>query len=101
MWLTPAVTSAHAGVANLNSGTQFGRVKKAIPSCAFLNAINKYKHTEGAMDQHVDTKPENNLDAEEHNDTDVGQGNRQEDGKSDSDPTDDLEDEQVDESDDD
>ena len=53
------------------------------------------------MDQHVDTKPEDNLDAEEHNDTDVGQGNRQEDGKSDSDPTDDLEDEQVDESDDD
>jgi len=53
-----AVASAHASVANL--GNQTGELKKAIPSRAFLNAINKYKCTEGAVDQHVsvDTEPE-------------------------------------------
>ena len=50
------VASAHAGVPNL--GTQIGELKKAIPSRAFLNAINEYKCAEGAMDQHVSVNVE-------------------------------------------
>jgi hypothetical protein len=52
------VASAHAGVANLHNQT--GELKKAIPSRAFLNAINEYKSAEGAMDKYagVDTEPE-------------------------------------------
>ena len=56
------VASAHAGVANL--GNQAGELKKAIPSRAFLNAINEYQCAEGAADQHasVDTEPEDSTE---------------------------------------
>ena len=89
--LMPAVASAHAGV--MNSGVETGELKKAVPRHAFLNVINEYKHTEGAVDLYVETEPEDNSDAEEHHDMDTG--------LEDLDPTDDLEDEQVGESDDD
>ncbi|KAN0081508.1 hypothetical protein V8E55_009132 [Tylopilus felleus] len=80
---------AHAGV--MNPGVETGELKKAVPRRAFLNAIDEYKRMEGAMDLHVETEPEDNSDAEEHHDMDTG--------LEDLDPTDDLEDEQVGESD--
>ena len=86
----PAVASAHAGV--MNPGVKTGELKKAVPRCAFLNAIDEYKRTEGAVDLHIEMEPEDNSDAEEHHDMDTG--------LEDLDPTDDLEDEQVGESDD-
>lgn len=63
-----AIPSAHAGVAN--PGLQVGEPKKAVPTHAFLNALNEYKAMEGAMDQHVDTEPEDNF--EEHDNMDAG-----------------------------
>jgi hypothetical protein len=98
----PAVASAHTGVAN--SGIQMGELKKAVPNQAFLNAINKYKSTEGAMDQHVDTEPEDNAEdsddeqADDRGGDDMDMGDEQVgDGEFDLFPNDDLEGKQVDE----
>lgn len=89
-----AIPSAHAGVAN--PGLQVGEPKKAVSTCAFLNALNEYKAMEGATDQHVDTEPEDNF--EKRDNMDAGDSDEQvDDGEFYLSPNDDLEGEQVDE----
>jgi methionine-rich copper-binding protein CopC len=65
-----AVASAHAGV--VNSAVETGEQTKAVPTRAFLNAINEYERMEGATNQHIAAEAEDSV--EQPNDGDVANG---------------------------
>ena len=54
-----AVASAHAGV--VNSAVETGEQTKAVPTRAFLNAINEYEHREGTTDQRIAAEAEDSV----------------------------------------
>jgi Domain of unknown function (DUF6532) len=84
-----AVASARAGV--VNSAIETGVPTKAVPTRAFLNAINDYERMEGTTGQHIAAEPEGRPPVEQPNDEGVVNGE-----ESDLDPVDDWEDTSVD-----